>query len=124
MSSFLRANSCKIEKDKLSKVQQNLNHRLTIETRTLLNILSINKSGTNSVIFHNQYFGHLCSHYNSEIDPSINSRLRNLKNTGFLEWFLQDLNDFLFEIIEEETLSDPTVHLKLMGIFLVRGGKN
>jgi hypothetical protein len=31
---------------------------------------------------------------------------------SFPRCFLLDLNDFLFEIIEEETLSDPTVHLK------------
>ena len=36
----------------------------------------------------------------------------------FPRWFLQDLNDFLFEIIEEETIRAPTIHLKLMGIFL------
>jgi hypothetical protein len=42
----------------------------------------------------------------------------------FPKWFLQDLIDFLFEIIEEETFSDPTVHLKLMRIFIVGVGKN
>jgi hypothetical protein len=38
----------------------------------------------------------------------LNKMIQELKLGWFPSSFLQDLNDFLFEIIKEEALSDPT----------------